>query len=143
MLGPRREMQCFADGFQRLDVVLTNMRRMLAVDVSITGVDSYSRDDFRPAASKPGGAADEAAKAKDAKYEASAAAVGMDFAPVIFDTLGALNAKGVSFLRTLANAWGRQFDIRPSRSQPLVNHRFSAVLNRGIAQLLLANVVAG
>ena len=143
MLGPRREMQCFADNNQRLDVVLTNMRRVLAVDVSITGIDSCSVGDFRPAASRPGGAADAAAKAKDAKYLAPTAAIGIDFAPVIFDTLGALNAKGVSFLRLLANAWGRQFDIRPSRSQPLINHRFSAVLNRGIAQLLLANVVAG
>ena len=84
-----------------------------------------------------------AGKTKVSKYAAVAAASGVDFTPVVFDTFGALNVEGVKLLRFVARAWGYQFDIVPARSVPLINQRFSAVLNRGLAQLLIANAASG
>ncbi len=140
MLGPRREEQCFVGGM-RADVVFTNARRVMAIDVAITGVDSGR--EYAVDASKPGAASDMYARKKFTTYGAAAAAAGVDFVPLVFDTFGALNVEGVKLLRFVARAWGYQFDIVPARSVPLINQRFSAVLNRGLAQLLIANAASG
>jgi hypothetical protein len=139
--APRTEVTFpHLDKTLRVDVLFTALKRPLAIDVSVTVVDSVTRGNFSHAATKPGGVADAVALTrKSSKYAATLAAINVDFAPLVFDTFGALNHEGAAMLKKLACAWGRSFEIVPGRAIPLVHHRVSAVLNRGLAQLLIVN----
>jgi hypothetical protein len=142
LLAPRKEVQCFAgEHAYRADVVVTNRRRVLALDFSMSHVGSPNA--FLKAASSPGGWADEVARRKRVKYEDMAAEAGIDFATVCWDHYGAVCPSGQQVLRALGRAWGNQFDLPPCRSVPITMQRFATIHARGVAQLILSNYPAG
>ena len=94
---------------------------------------------FAAAASAPAGAAEAYAATKWAKYGGAASNAEVLFKPCVFDTHGACAKEGLEVLRLVARAWGRQFDLAPCRSTPLIFQRVSFTVMKGVARLLLAN----
>ena len=138
LLQPRREALCFPPLSLRTDVLLTRVpRQPIAVDVAVTHLDSSGS--FAAAAKDPAGAATAYEGNKLAKYGALALGARVSLMPCVFDTHGACSASGMELLRFIAREWGRQFDLRPCRSVPLVMQRVTTTLMRGIARLLCAN----
>jgi hypothetical protein len=138
LLQPRREAMCFPPSSLRADILLTRVpRRPIVVDVAVTHLDSSGS--FAAAAAEPAGAATAYEATKRAKYGAHARDADVTLMPCVFDTHGACSATGLELLRFIAREWGRQFDLRPCRSVPLVMQRITTTLMRGIARLLLAN----
>ena len=139
-LGADREVQCFSGHpGQRCDVFLqrVNVGRV-AIDVSIVHMGSEAA--LRHAAASPGGAATHYQKHKCAKYGEGALASNVHFRAMTFDTHGAPGEHALEIIGLLARAWGRQRDMKPCRSIPIVAQLFNVTLMRGVAKLLVANI---
>ncbi len=141
LLTPNKEAMCFGISCRRTDVLLKRTGRLpIAVDVAITHLDASGS--FTDAAREPAGAAEKFAERKHRKYaDATSPSEGnadVQLMACVFDTMGACNKEGLQLLRFVASAWGRQFDLKPCRSVPLVFQRVSTLVNRGLARLLLA-----
>ena len=139
-LGADKEVQCFANHpGQRCDVFLqrVNVGR-LAIDVSIVHMGADKA--VRHAAEVPGGAATHHQRHKCTKYGEGALASNVHFRAMTFDTHGAPGEHAHEVIGLLARAWGRQRDLKPCRSIPIVAQLFNVTLMRGVAKLLVANI---
>jgi len=115
-------------------------RRPIAIDAAV--VSPFTRDSVARAAATPGGAATayEARKVND--YGDLARRAGIDFTPLIVDVFGAWGESALPLLKQMAVAWGKRFDLHPSRAIPLALASVSSRLAVGVARLLLANAAA-
>ena len=157
LMNPLKEDCCFGNTSLRSDITLTTMRhrdfaaatasdrprelrRNVAIDIAVTHF--ATRSGTSAAAKEPGGAANAYAKTKIAKYAAIAETSRVEIAPIVIDTMGAINDAGLSILRLIAMRWGGRFDIKPCRSIPIVMQRVNSVIVRGICKLLMINALA-
>jgi hypothetical protein len=79
---------------------------------------------------------------KEAVYGPLAAAAGIRFVPVVFDTAGGVSSAAGELLRAAAARWGRRFDVHPGHAAHLALASLNRVLMRGVAGLLLRGLAA-
>jgi hypothetical protein len=140
LLRPQREHMCFGSTAKRCDIFLVLGGKSTAIDVAVTHFATAAG--LRHAAAEPGGAATHYEVAvKQRKYGAEATEAGVAFAPVVFDTMGAIGQAGLDVVKAIARRWGHRLDIGPSRSIPVVLQRLSGLVMRGICRILLHNTV--
>jgi hypothetical protein len=117
-------------------------KRPIAIDIATTHFATVAG--LPKAAAQPAGAATQYEKAvKTRKYGAAAADEGIGFAPVVFDTLGALGDAGLQTMRYIACKWGSRFDLKPCRSIPVIMQRINATFVRSVARILAFNTTPG
>jgi hypothetical protein len=137
LLRPQREVQCFGPTGKRCDIFIDGSHPR-AIDVAITHFATLNN--LKHAAETPGGAATKyETSVKTVKYGALATAARVVFAPVVFDTLGALGDSGLETMKFIATKWGQRFNLAPSRAITVVMQRLSSLFMQGICRMLLVN----
>jgi hypothetical protein len=129
---------CFGSSNKRCDIFLAASEQRTAIDVAITHYAAVGAVAF--AAASPGGAATRYEETvKERKYTDLATRNAVRFAPVVFDTMGAVGDSGFATLSTIARAWGRRFELPACRSIPIAMQRISSAFMKGIARLIHVN----
>jgi hypothetical protein len=79
---------------------------------------------------------------KEDTYGPLAAAAGIRFLPIVFDTAGGVSSAAGELLRAAASRWGRRYDVHPGHASHLALSSLNRVLMRGVAGLLVRGLLA-
>jgi hypothetical protein len=126
----------FANGSSlRPDIWLNRTPKgRIAIDVAATHF--ATEQGLAWAAAQPAGAATAYDAIKRAKYDSAAKESSVEFAPIVFDTLGAPSASASETIAFIAKEWGKLWDFAPCRSIPIVFGQVNFVVMRGVARIL-------
>ena len=140
-LSPQKE-QGDGDGLRPGDVYLPRWVGIQPAAIDVSVVNPLNANIVSKAAVEEGAAASEAAHRKCTKYAPYVAANNVSFIPFIMETFGGFGLDAIAFTKRLATQASRHRGTDYKTEKKHLFQKLSLTLQRGIAKMLIARMIA-